>query len=164
MHIKHEASHRHGRVTAVGHQFVPVMVAQLGHIHAERRQEVLSVARGKPTLAQREPQRHRFRDFVVSAQKAGLQPIEQLELLLWSEPGVVGHVVGDPYELVERQNDAAMTRVNEPRRDRKVLVAMALSGPQGGRVVGHSAVSLAGYPDIKRNAAPIATLMPLRWR
>jgi hypothetical protein len=122
------------------------------------------MARGEPTLAQSVPQRHRFWDIVVPAQKTGLQAIEQIELLLRSEPSVVGHVVGDPHEFVERQNDAAMTRVDEPRRDRKVLVAMALSGPQGSRVVGHCAVSLAGYPDIKRNAAPIATLMPLLWR
>jgi hypothetical protein len=51
-----------------------------------------------------------------------------------------------------------MTRVDEPRRDREVLVAMALSGPQCGGVVGHGAASSFPETDIKRNVGSIATL------
>jgi hypothetical protein len=40
---------------------------------------------------------------------------------------VVGDVVGDAHELIERQDDAAMARIDQPRGDGKVLVAMAFA-------------------------------------
>jgi len=55
-------------------------------------------------------------------------------------PRVVGDVVRRAHEFVERQDRRAMARMNEPRRDRKILVAVALarSGFGGGD---HRAVS-----------------------
>src|SRR6266581_8178432 len=99
------------------------------------------MARGKLALAQGTLQHDGFWNVIMPAEETALQPIQQIELLLRRERGMVGDVVGDPHELVEGQNDAAMTRVDEPRRDREVLVAMALSGPQCGGVVGHGATS-----------------------
>src|SRR5262245_64747959 len=62
-----------------------------------------------------------------------------------------------------------MARVNEPRRDREVLVAMALSGPQGGRVVGHGGrgCSFASYkaqrcPDCHPDAARLVVILEFR--
>src|SRR6266581_1521120 len=83
------------------------------------------MARGKLALAQGTLQHDGFWNVIMPAEETALQPIQQIELLLRRERGMVGDVVGDPHELVEGQNDAAMTRVDEPRRDREVLVAMA---------------------------------------
>ncbi len=122
------------------------------------------MARRKLALAQGTPQRNGFWNVVVPAEEAGFQPVEQIELLLRPERGVVGDVVGDPHELVERQDDAAMAWMDEPRRNWEILVAVALSGPQCGRVVGHGAASSFPQGDIKRNAASIATLASaIRW-
>ena len=45
---------------------------------------------------------------------------------------MIGDVVGDADEFVERQDGRAMARMNEPRGDRKILVVMALAGTQIG--------------------------------
>jgi hypothetical protein len=42
---------------------------------------------------------------------------------------MIGHIVGDPDELIECEHGPAVPRVDQPRRDRKVLIPMALSGP-----------------------------------
>ena len=55
--------------------------------------------------------------------------IEHIELLALAERGVVGDIVGDPHELIEREDGAAMARVDQPRRDREVLVPVPLAGP-----------------------------------
>jgi hypothetical protein len=54
-----------------------------------------------------------------------------------------------------------MARVDEPRRNREVLVAMALSGPQCGWVVNHGAASSFPKSDIK---ATLPRLPPWRLR
>ena len=91
------------------------------------------------TLAQHRPQRHRLPLLVVPAEQAGFEAIEEVELLALAQRGVVGDVVGDPHELVEGENGAAMARMDQPRRDRKVLVPVALAGAQCGGVswLGH---------------------------
>jgi hypothetical protein len=42
---------------------------------------------------------------------------------------VIGNIVGGAYEVIERQNHVAMARVNKKRRDRKILIPVALAGP-----------------------------------
>ena len=60
MHIEHEAADRHRRVAAIMNEIVPVRVAQLGHVHAERGEQILRVARRKPALGERVAQPHGF--------------------------------------------------------------------------------------------------------
>ena len=62
MHIEHEAADRHRRIAAVVDEVVPVPVAQLGHVHAERGEQVLRVARRQAALGERVAQPHGFRD------------------------------------------------------------------------------------------------------
>ena len=88
------------------------------------------MARRQVPLAQRRAQRTASGNLVVLAEQAGFQPVEQRELLVRLERGMVGHVVGDAHEFVERENGAAMARMDEPRRDREILVAVALAGAQ----------------------------------
>ena len=67
---------------------------------------------------------------VALAEQVLLEPVELRELLFGLERRVIRDVVGDAHEFVERQDDAAMARVDQPRRDRKVLVAMPLARTQ----------------------------------
>ena len=43
---------------------------------------------------------------------------------------MVGDIVGGTHEIVEGKNQRAMTRMNDPRRDRKILIAVGLTRPQ----------------------------------
>jgi len=46
---------------------------------------------------------------------------------------MIGNVVGGSDEIVERENQRPMARVDYPRRDGKVLVAVGLAGSQFAR-------------------------------
>ena len=85
---------------------------------------------GSAALGERRAQPHGFRVVVALAEQVRFQPVELRELLLGRERRVIRDVVGDAHELVEREDDAAMARVDQPRRDRKILVAMALARTQ----------------------------------
>ena len=138
MHIEHETPDRHGRVGTIIHEIIPVAIAQLGHIHPERRQEVLGVTWRQLALAQRRPQCHAFANGVVLAEEARFEPVEEVELLLGFQRGMIRHVVRGAHEFVEREDDAAVARMNEPRRHRKVLVAVGFSRSQCARLVHHA--------------------------
>jgi hypothetical protein len=49
---------------------------------------------------------------------------------------MIGDIVGGPDEIVEAENQRAVTRMDDPRRDRKILVAVGLAGSQVART-GH---------------------------
>ena len=132
MHIEHEAPDRHRRVAAIVDQVVPVAVAQLGRVHAERGKQVLGVARRKAVRRQRVAQPCGDRLALRLAGEAVLQPIDERELLGRRQRRMIGDVVGDADEFVERQDGRAMARMNEPRGDREILVVMALAGTQIG--------------------------------
>ena len=114
MHVEHEAADRHGGISAVRDQVVPVFVAQLGHVEPERSQQILRVARRQPALGQCGPQAHRLGIIVAIAEQVRFQPVELRELLIDRERRVVRDVVGDTHEFVEGENDAAMARVDQP--------------------------------------------------
>ena len=46
---------------------------------------------------------------------------------------MIGDVVGGSDEIVKRQNQRPVTRMNDPRRNRKVLVAVSFAGSQFAR-------------------------------
>ena len=90
-------------------------------------EQVLRVARRQAAFGERRAQPHGFRVVVALPEQVRFQPVELLELLALAQRRVVGDIVGDAHELVERQDDAAMARIDQPRRDGKILVAMAFA-------------------------------------
>ena len=99
------------------------------------------MARRHVALAQHGPQRDRLTLFVVAVEKSRFEVIEESQLLLLAQRGVIGDVVGDPYEFVEGENGAAMPRMDEPRRDREILITVALAGAQCGGISGHGSIA-----------------------
>src|SRR5207253_5314507 len=73
---------------------------------------------------------------IALAEQFGFEQVEQPKLFVRGERGVIGDVVGGPDEIIEREDQRPMTRMNDPRRDRKILVAVGLSGSQFARA-GH---------------------------
>ena len=130
MHIEHETSDRHRRIGAVAHEIVPVAVAQLGGVEPERLEQILRMLRRHAALGQRAAQRHRFRAAVAGAEKVGLHAVEHFDFLRRRQRGMVGDVVGRAHEFVEGQNQRAVARLDQPRRDGKILVAVAFAGPE----------------------------------
>jgi hypothetical protein len=132
---------------------VPVLVAQLGDVHPERDQHVERVARRHRALGQSAAQADRLRLGVALAQQFRLEQVEIAQLLVRAERRVIGDVVGRPDEIIEAQDQRPVTRMNDPRRDRKILVAVGLSGSQVARA-GHqelaTSMELAASADARR--------------
>jgi hypothetical protein len=74
---------------------------------------------------------------VILAEQVRFQAIEEIQLLALAQRLMVGDIVGDPHEFIEGENGAAMARMDQPRRDREVLVPVPLAGAQCRRIVGH---------------------------
>ena len=92
---------------------VPVLVAQLGHVHAECGEEVERVARRHRPFGKRGPQGHRFRLAVALAQQLRFEQIEIAQLLRRLERGMIGDIVGGTDEIVESENHRAVSRLDE---------------------------------------------------
>src|SRR6478752_4067741 len=127
MYVEHEASNRHGRVCAVADQIVPIAVAQLGHIHAERGEQVLCVARGELTGAELRAQGDTDAVLIAPAEQCRLEPVKQRELILRRKVGMVRDIVRSADEFVECEDRRAMARMNQPRRHGEIFVPMALA-------------------------------------
>src|SRR4051812_49053550 len=112
---------------------VPILVAQLGHVHAERDEHVERVARRHTAFGQCVPQADGLGLGVAFAEQFRLEQVEISELLVRRQRGVVGDVVGGANEIVIRQDQRAMARMNDPGRDGKILVAVTLAGSQFAR-------------------------------
>src|SRR5204862_6766545 len=91
---------------------------------------------GHRTLGEGGAQADRFLLCVAVAAQFRFKQGEQPELLVRRQRRMIGDVVGGPDEIVERENQRPVTRMNDPRRDRKILVAVGLSGSQFARA-GH---------------------------
>jgi hypothetical protein len=50
---------------------------------------------------------------------------------------MIRNVIGGSDEIIERKDERPMPRMDDPRRDRKILVAVTLAGSPFARV-GHS--------------------------
>jgi hypothetical protein len=70
------------------------------------------------------------------AQQLGFEQIQILKLVVLTKRCMIGDIVGGPDEIVERQDQRPVTRMYNPGRDRKVLVAVCLAGSQFARA-GH---------------------------
>ena len=96
---------------------------------------------------------------VVLAEQRALQPVEQRELLVRRKRRVVGDVVGGAHEIVEGQNDAAMARMDQPRRDGKILVAMRPCRNARPRGAGHGVARQIGLGAAFPHAAAAAPIL-----
>ena len=93
---------------------VPVLVAQLGHVHAECGEKVERVARRHRSLGKRNPQRHRFLLAVALAQQLRLEQVEIAQLLGRLERGMIGDIVGGADEIIESEDQRAVARLDQP--------------------------------------------------
>src|SRR5260370_7506454 len=91
-------------------------------------------------LRQRAPQLEGLGLGVAVAQELGLEQIEQLELVVLAERRMIGDIVGGSDKIVERKYQRPVAWMNDPRRDRKVLVAVSLAGSQFARA-GHQGLA-----------------------
>ena len=91
------------------------------------------MARRHRTLRQRAAQIDRLRLAVALAQQFGLEQIEISELVALAERRMIGDIVGGPDKIVECEDQRPVARMNDPRRDRKVLVAVSFAGSQFAR-------------------------------
>ena len=71
-----------------------------------------------------------FVDLFAVAEQFGFQKVEVTQLFLRRQFGVVGDVVGGPDEIVERKNRRPVLRTDDPRGNRKILVAVRLARPE----------------------------------
>src|SRR5262249_46054548 len=114
-------------------------LAALGTVNAKSSEKTWRMAGRQRPRGKRDAQTHRRNVLAVLADEAGAEAVEEIELLIRLERRMVGNIVGGSYEIVERQYRAAMARMNEKRRDRKVLVPVSFSRAPIGRV-GHGRI------------------------
>jgi hypothetical protein len=88
------------------------------------------VPRRQPARRKRGAQPHRLTIVVALAEQVPLEAIELGKFFGFAQVCVIGDVVGHADELVERQDDAAMARVDQPRRNGEILVAVTLARTQ----------------------------------
>lgn len=138
MHIEHEAADRHRGKAAIGDQVLEIGVAPLGYIEAEGGEEVLGMAWRQAVFGKCRAQGKAVRLAVGAGFEQTLfELIEMVQLVGLAERRVVGDVVGDAHELVEREDDPAMAWMNELRGDGKVFVAGSLARAQIGSAFIH---------------------------
>ena len=87
----------------------------------------------KAALGERRLQRLGFRIGGPAAGQRRVEPVEHRELLVRRELRMVGDVVGGAHEAIEGEDRPAMLRLDQPRGDGKILVAVALAGAGFGR-------------------------------
>ena len=85
---------------------VPVLVAQLGHVHPERDEHVERVARRHAAFGQRVPQADGLGLGIAPAEQFRLEQVEISELLVRRQRRVVGDVVGGADEIVDTPGSA----------------------------------------------------------
>ena len=158
MNVEHEAPDRHRRISAIVDHFVPVLVAKLGHIHAEGDENIERMTRRHRTLRQRAAEIDGFRLAFAFAQQFGFHQVEMAELVALGERGMIGDIVSGSDEIVKRENQRPVTRMDDPRRDRKVLIAVGLAGSQFART-GHQELATFAW---KQLAYTLAALLPVR--
>src|SRR4029453_11356902 len=126
MHIQYEAADRHGRVAAIMYELVPIRVAALGHVHAERGQEIERMRRGKVPLCQDLPERDPSLGAVGLPKKGVLERIEAREFFLLRQMRMVGDVIRGASEAIEVQNRLGQARLQEKKGGGKIFARVRL--------------------------------------
>ena len=126
MRVEDEPPDRHRRQAAIVHQFVEVRITVLHRVEPKGVEQVERVLRSDPLRAQGETQRLGLRIVGAAAQRVG-QVVEQRELFVGRQPGVVRDVVGRADEAIEGEDDRPAPPVDQPGRHGKVLVARRLA-------------------------------------
>jgi hypothetical protein len=73
-------------------------------------------------------QRNSFRLVVTIAKQAAFEAIEARKLFCTGQVRMIGNVVRNADEFIERQNDRPVPPLDQPGRNREILVLRALSG------------------------------------
>ena len=103
MHVEHKAPDRHRRIAAIVDQLVPIGVAMLGNV--QRNALSRSWACWGDRLRSASAARRQYRPGYDHRGRAGLPRGDRGARACPSRSGfVVGDVVGDPHEFVERQD------------------------------------------------------------
>ena len=130
VNVEHETSDRHRRIRTIVDQVVPILVAKFCHVHPERRQQVARMTGRQAALGERVAQDDRLALASALPKQIGLKLVEQFELRLRIERGMIGDIVRGPNEIIKREDQRPVTRMDDPRRHRKILVAMGFAGSQ----------------------------------
>src|SRR5260370_11375558 len=129
VNVEDKTANRHRRISAVFDQLVPSPVAQLGDIHAERREQILGVAWRQVPVFECSTQSLRHRFALDMAEKAGLKRVKMGKFLVRLERRMIGDVVSGADEFIEGQNGGAMLRFDQYGCDREILVPVTFAGP-----------------------------------
>ena len=113
VHVADETTHRHRRQRTITDEIVPIAITQFGHVEPERGEQILRMARRKASRSKCVAQLDRDRIFVVAADKASLETIEQAKLLVRRKCSVIGDIVSGADKIIECQDHLAMARMNE---------------------------------------------------
>jgi len=127
MHIEHEATDRHRRITAVVDQLVPVLVTQLGHVASKRDKQIARMLTIQSALFADAAQTRRDILIGTNAHQRVVQPVQQRKLLIAAQGWVIRNIVGGANEIVKAHDRRAMTG-HKNGRDGKILVAMGFAG------------------------------------
>src|SRR5262249_30172845 len=113
VNVKHKAANRHCRIGTVADEVIPVAITQLGRIETKCGQQVLGVARGHTSRRKRGSQRNSFGVTSAATLEIALEFVKQRDLLTGRELRVIRNIVGCAHELIERENEPAMARVDK---------------------------------------------------
>jgi hypothetical protein len=124
--VQQQAADRIGRARAIVGQLGEIGIARLGHVLAERREQVVERRERQAMRRHRLGERgeHRPVDGVTARQPVELAAVgvERGEPLGGAESALVGDVVGAAREGVDRRHRQAQRARQQPGRDRKILV------------------------------------------
>ena len=112
MHIEHIAPHRHGRKAAIGHQGWPIGMAAGGAVQHKRIEQIVRMGQVKPQFPRHPAQHHGFRRALTF--KPGAHMGEQPKLLFLRRGGMIGYVIRQPGEGIERHHRCAVLRLEQP--------------------------------------------------
>src|SRR5262249_46746909 len=155
MDVQDKAADRHRRIAAIVDELVPSLVAEFGHIHPERRQQVQRMARRHAAFGKRATQADRFLLAVALAKQLSFEQVEIGKLVGRAKCCVIGDVVGGPDKVVERKNHSPVPRMDQKGGNREILVAVSLAGSQFARSSHRELATLSLSTGLKvQNSAP----------
>lgn len=159
MDVADEASDGHRRIAAIVDEIVPVAITQLRHVALEGDDQVARMLRIEAALATCVAQSacdRRIR-FGLS-HKPVIERVQEIELFLRAERGMIGDVVGGANEIIEGEDRRAMTRRDQKGGDGKIFVAMGLSRTRPRNVHDDAVLPLHGAPAPSTSISRLASI------